>query len=100
MASAFSSSMLPPGWSRIVAARWATVVDPAHRLADGDRVREVAERDLDAHPVRARAAADRGRGSGPRDPPSSSRSSSAEPTSPVAPVSRITVGLWIGLGRA
>ena len=51
VATPFSSSMLPAGWSRIVAARCTTSRAPAHQLAQRDRVREVPERDLHPHAV-------------------------------------------------
>ena len=53
VASPLSSSIVPPGWSRIVAARWITVSTPriAWRIEKGSR--EVAERDLDVDPVLA-----------------------------------------------
>ena len=89
MPSPFSSSIVPVGWSRMLAARWITVSTPriAWRIENGSR--EVAERDLDVDPVRAeppRVAHEHAHVL----PGSSSIGSSSPPTSPVAPVSRIT----------
>ena len=44
-------------------------VDAAHRVAERRGVAEVAQRDLHAHALRARAAAARERGSAPARPP-------------------------------
>ena len=51
VASPLSSSIVPPGWSRIVAARWMTVSTPriACRIESGSA--EVAESDLDVDPM-------------------------------------------------
>ncbi len=48
-----SSSIEPRGWSRIAAARCTTVWTPAHGVAEGGRVGEVAEGDLHPHALGA-----------------------------------------------
>src|SRR4051794_3276077 len=82
-----SSSIDPPGWSRIVAARWTTVLTPRNAL----RNEGGSARSPRAIWTRTRSAPSR-RGSRTRQrtavPPATSRLSSADPTRPVAPVSR------------
>ena len=49
VATASSSSIEPPGWSRIAAARWTTVSTPRIALRNDAGFAQVAERDLHAH---------------------------------------------------
>ena len=55
VATALVSSIEPPGWSRMAAARCTTVSTPAQRVAKRRRVGEVAEGDLHAHALGAQA---------------------------------------------
>ena len=83
-----SSSIEPPGWSRIAGGEVHDGADAAQGVAERRRVGEVAEGDLDAHalgpePARvAHQAADR------RPAGDAAAAAAREPTSPVAPVSR------------
>ena len=55
VATALVSSIEPPGWSRMAAARCTTVSTPRSALRNDAGSREVAEGDLHAHALGAQA---------------------------------------------
>ena len=78
----------PPGWSRIVAARWITVCTPriACRIENGS-ARSPSE--IWTLTRRGPAASARAPAAGPHGPSRAEAESSSPPTTPVAPVNRI-----------
>jgi len=90
VAIASSSSIEPPGWSRIVDARCQDGVhSPERRAGNEERIGQVAERDLHPHALGLEPARIANQAANPAAPPPvSPAQQAAGPIVPVAPVSR------------